>query len=216
MDLSGISWASRTRDAPENWTWNLSSTKKNLTSYQRISTRVGLARAWFTTHKSSFWMTTTWQLDPNSISRNSERWSKKFAAHKRWFFQPHIMQESRPSCDDVVISIRGKICSDSLENLKSLPLLEIQFEFLETRRRWTTMVHSVWSIIGTKGKSEVIISCFSMLVSGKEIMQLIQQRKLIWSVWTKQEKNLETNFQGNHAMKTVVWKENNAFFWKAF
>jgi ABC-2 type transport system ATP-binding protein len=157
--------------------------------------RVGLARALIHDPQVIILDEPTTGLDPNQLVE-IRALIKEVAAHKTLILSTHIMQEVEAICDDVVIINKGKIlAADSLENLKS-SASEIQL-ILETEEeldlQWFTQFNL--AKFGTKGKSEVIISASNAGEARKEIMQLIQQRKLNLISLNQSKKNLEQIFR---------------------
>jgi len=157
--------------------------------------RVGLARALIHDPQVIILDEPTTGLDPNQLVE-IRALIREVAENKTLILSTHIMQEVEAICDDVVIINKGKILvADSLENLKSSSS-EIQL-VLETEEvlelEWFAPFDSVR--FGTKGKSEVIISASNAGEARKEIMQLIQHRRLNLISLNQNKKNLEQIFR---------------------
>jgi len=157
--------------------------------------RVGLARALIHDPQVIILDEPTTGLDPNQLVE-IRALIREVAENKTLILSTHIMQEVEAICDDVVIINKGKILvADSLENLKSSSS-EIQL-VLETEEvlelEWFVPFDSVR--FGAKGKSEVIISASNAGEARKEIMQLIQHRRLNLISLNQNKKNLEQIFR---------------------
>ncbi len=157
--------------------------------------RIGLARALIHDPQVIILDEPTTGLDPNQLVE-IRALIKEVATHKTLILSTHIMQEVEAICDDVVIINKGKILvADSLENLKS-SASEIQL-ILETEEELDLQWFTQFDLVkfGIKGKSEVIISASNAGEARKEIMQLIQQRKLNLISLNQSKKNLEQIFR---------------------
>ncbi|WP_339868588.1 gliding motility-associated ABC transporter ATP-binding subunit GldA [uncultured Algoriphagus sp.] len=157
--------------------------------------RVGLARALIHDPQVIILDEPTTGLDPNQLVEIRSL-IQEVAKDKTLILSTHIMQEVEAICHDVVIINKGKIlASDSLSKLKS-GTNEVQL-ILETeeelRLEWFENVGTV--TFGSKGTSELMISCQDATLGRKAVMNIVQERSLNLISLNQSKKNLEQIFR---------------------
>ncbi|MFC5626043.1 gliding motility-associated ABC transporter ATP-binding subunit GldA [Algoriphagus winogradskyi] len=157
--------------------------------------RVGLARALIHDPQVIILDEPTTGLDPNQLVEIRSL-IQEVAKDKTLILSTHIMQEVEAICHDVVIINKGKIlASDSLSRLKS-GTNEVQL-ILETEEElqleWFENVGTV--IFGSKGTSELMISCQDAALGRKAVMNIVQERSLNLISLNQSKKNLEQIFR---------------------
>ncbi|WP_425637281.1 gliding motility-associated ABC transporter ATP-binding subunit GldA [Algoriphagus yeomjeoni] len=157
--------------------------------------RVGLARALIHDPQVIILDEPTTGLDPNQLVEIRSL-IQEVAKEKTLILSTHIMQEVEAICHDVVIINKGKIlASDSLSNLKS-GVNEVQL-ILETEEvlqlEWFENIGPV--TFGSKGTSEVMISCQDATLGRKAVMNIVQARSLNLISLNQSKKNLEQIFR---------------------
>ena len=157
--------------------------------------RVGLARALIHDPQVVILDEPTTGLDPNQLVE-IRNLIQEVAKDKTLILSTHIMQEVEAICQDVVIINKGKIlASDSLSNLKS-GVSDVQL-ILETEEElqleWFENIGKV--DLGTKGKSEVVISCQDAAIGRKAVMNIVREHSLNLISLNQSKKNLEQIFR---------------------
>ncbi|MFC3879424.1 gliding motility-associated ABC transporter ATP-binding subunit GldA [Algoriphagus namhaensis] len=157
--------------------------------------RVGLARALIHDPKVVILDEPTTGLDPNQLVE-IRTLIKEISKDRTVILSTHIMQEVEAICEDVVIISKGKIkVSNSLTKLKSQVgttqlILETEEEL---SLEWFGSFEQV--SFGSRGMKEVLISTTDAGEGRKQVMKLIQERKLNLVNLNQQKKGLEEIFR---------------------
>ncbi|RAI90016.1 gliding motility-associated ABC transporter ATP-binding subunit GldA [Algoriphagus yeomjeoni] len=193
--MSGQTLKSRTREMLNRTGLEPEQHKKIGQLSKGYRQRVGLARALIHDPQVIILDEPTTGLDPNQLVEIRSL-IQEVAKEKTLILSTHIMQEVEAICHDVVIINKGKIlASDSLSNLKS-GVNEVQL-ILETEEElqleWFENIGPV--TFGSKGTSEVMISCQDATLGRKAVMNIVQARSLNLISLNQSKKNLEQIFR---------------------